>query len=106
MADRTSPISRAASARLKRVKGFILDMDGTLVLGDRRNKGLRALPGALELVAHLQTNGIPFVMFTNGTVRPPQDYVGELKHAGFSVTADQIMTPASVAAEYLSAKGF
>jgi len=81
-------------------------MDGTLVLGDRRNKGLCALPGALDLIAYLQTSEIPFVMFTNGTVRPPQDYVGELKQAGFSVTADQIMTPASVAAEHLSAKGY
>ncbi|HUJ47327.1 MAG TPA: hypothetical protein VLV55_09365, partial [Rhizomicrobium sp.] len=68
MADRKSVIARDIAARLKRAKGFILDMDGTLVLGDRRNKGLRALPGALDLIAYLQTREIPFVMFTNGTV--------------------------------------
>ena len=28
------------STRLARVKGFVLDMDGTLVLGDSRNPGL------------------------------------------------------------------
>ena len=34
----------AATAR-----GFVFDMDGTLVLGDRTNNGLRPLPGALEI---------------------------------------------------------
>ena len=102
--NKSAPAS--ALRRLSRAKGFILDMDGTLVLGDSRNKGLRPLPGALEFVAHLKSRNIPFVLFTNGTVRPPHAYVEELAHAGFEVTAGQIMTPASVAAEYLSAKGY
>lgn len=106
MPDSRRTGARAVARRLSRAKGFILDMDGTLVLGDRRNKGLRPLPGALEFVAHLQSRKIPFVLFTNGTVRPPEAYVGELAHAGFDVPAHQIMTPASVAAEYLSAKGY
>jgi NagD protein len=106
MPDTLPTGARAVVRRLSRTKGFILDMDGTLVLGDSRNKGLRPLPGALEFVAHLTSRNIPFVLFTNGTVRPPEAYVDELAHAGFDVTASQIMTPASVAAEYLSAKGY
>ena len=35
------------------MRGFVLDMDGTLVLGDRNNKGLRPLPGAQQLFAAL-----------------------------------------------------
>ncbi len=94
------------AARLSRAKGFILDMDGTLVLGDRRNKGLKALPGAPQFLAHLRAHNLPFVLFTNGTVRHPRDYVDELKHAGIDVEAARIMTPSTVAAEYLSAKGY
>ncbi|MEI9885887.1 MAG: HAD family hydrolase [Rhizomicrobium sp.] len=94
------------AARLSRAKGFVLDMDGTLVLGDRRNKGLRALPGAVAFVEHLKARDIPFVLFTNGTVRPPEAYVDELKHAGIDVAAERIMTPATVAARYFSAKGY
>ena len=94
------------AARLSRAKGFVLDMDGTLVLGDKRNKGLRALPGAVDFIAHLKARGTPFVLFTNGTVRPPAAYVAELKHAGIEVEAKRIMTPATVAAEYFLAKKF
>jgi 4-nitrophenyl phosphatase len=94
------------AALLKRAQGFVLDMDGTLVLGDSRNKGLRPLPGAVEFVEHLKARAIPFVLFTNGTVRPPQAYVHELKDAGFDVTAHQIMTPATVAADYLKVQGY
>ena len=93
------------AARLSRAKGFVLDMDGTLVLGDKRNKGLNALPGAVDFVEHLKARGTPFQLFTNGTVRPPRAYVEELKHAGIDVPAERIMTPATVAAQYFTAKG-
>lgn len=103
---RMAELSGALRKRIGRVKGFVLDMDGTLVLGDKRNKGLTALPGAVEFIAHLRKLGIPFVAFTNGTVRPPRDYVGELAHAGLLLSENEIMTPASVAADYMSRKGF
>ena len=44
--------------RLRRLRGFVLDMDGTLVLGDRNNQGLHALPGAVELVQALDERGL------------------------------------------------
>jgi NagD protein len=97
---------KRVAARLSRSKGFILDMDGTLVLGDKRNKRLKALPGAAAFLSHLRKKKVPFVLFTNGTVRPPRDYVDELAHAGLNVEAERIMTPASVAADYLSAKKY
>ncbi len=39
----------ATTQRLRMVRGFVFDMDGTLVLGDRHNRGLVPLPGALEI---------------------------------------------------------
>ena len=97
--------SRSAIARLKRARGFILDMDGTLVLGDRNNTGIRALPGAAEFVAYLKGKGIPCVSFTNGTVRPPRDIAPKLAGAGITLSAEAILTPSSVAADYFSRKG-
>jgi NagD protein len=91
---------------LGRVKGFVLDMDGTLVLGDSRNRGLRALPGAVPFIAHLRSQRIPFVAFTNGTVRPPGAYVHELREAGLELDESEIMTPASVAGDFLSRRAF
>jgi NagD protein len=95
----------SVKTRLGRVKGFVLDMDGTLVLGDSRNRGLRALPGAVEFIAHLRARRLPFVAFTNGTVRPPAAYTHELGEAGIQLDESEIMTPASVAADYLSRRG-
>jgi NagD protein len=96
--------ARSAIARLKRCKGFVLDMDGTLVLGDRNNHGIRALPGAAEFVAHLRDLNVPCVSFTNGTVRPPRDIAPKLAAAGIQLDPAQILTPSSVAADYFTRK--
>ena len=96
--------ARAAIARLKRAKGFVLDMDGTLVLGDRNNHSIRALSGAAAFVAHLRATGVPHVSFTNGTVRPPRDIAPKLADAGIDIAAEAILTPASVAADYFVRK--
>ena len=106
MAERSNGYAKTALARLKRVQGFVLDMDGTLVLVDSNNAGLRALPGAVDFVQHLQKHHIPYVSFTNGTVRPPQGYVHKLADVGISIQPEAVLTPTSVAAEYLAQKGF
>jgi NagD protein len=75
-------------------------MDGTLVLGDRRNKGLTALPGAVELLEHLREHGVPFRLLTNGTAHTPQEYVSTLRELRFPLLEDSVLTPSSVAADY------
>lgn len=99
------PVVNADGAiqRLRRAKGFVLDLDGTLVLGDARNHGIRALPHALEFVAHLRTRKIPLVALTNGTIRTPHDIAEQLKAAGFNLVTTEILTPATVAAAYFTA---
>ncbi len=37
-------------ARLRTARAFLFDLDGTLVLGDRNNRSIRPLPGAVELL--------------------------------------------------------
>ena len=92
--------------RLARTRGFVFDMDGTLVLGDKNNKGLRALPGAAQTLSELQRRRVPYVILTNGTVRTPREYAVMLRAAGLPVRADVVMTPASVAGEALARAGY
>jgi NagD protein len=85
---------------LQSARAFMFDMDGTLVLGDKHNRGLRPLPGALELLQRLEQSDIPYAIMTNGTARTPEDYAPHLREAGFNVHPEQILTPSSVAADY------
>jgi NagD protein len=93
-------------ARLESARGFVFDMDGTLVLGDKRNSGLRVLPGAARMLDEMRRRHVPFVILTNGTVRTPAQYVVKLRNAGLAVRAENVMTPASVAADFLSGAGY
>jgi NagD protein len=90
--------------RIAAAKGFILDMDGTIALGDRTSGGHVALPGAIELIARIKRNGIPIRIFTNGTAKPPADYAASLRRAGFDVADEEMMTPSTSAAAWLAAR--
>jgi NagD protein len=96
----------AALDRLRRVRGFVLDMDGTLVLGDRNNQGLNPLPGAQDFVRTLVDLDLPFCILTNGTTRTPEQYADTLRRAGFPVPADRMLTPTSAAVELFVARGY
>jgi len=95
----------AALDRLRRVRGFVLDMDGTLVLGDRNNRGIRPLPGAVDFVRLLVERDLQFCVFTNGTVKTPKQCADALQQAGFPVTDDSVLTPATSAIEILRRRG-
>jgi NagD protein len=91
--------------RLRAVRGFVLDMDGTLVLGDRNNRGIRALPGAVEFLQLLVERDTSFCVFTNGTVKTPAQCADALQQAGFPVPDDAVLTPATSAAEIFRRRG-
>ena len=99
-------VSDDARARLRNARGFIFDMDGTLVLGDRVNHGLRPLPGAISMLEWVRTRGLPYVVFTNGTNRTPADFARVLRDAGLDVPDDRMMTPASSAVVMFANRGF
>jgi len=92
-------------ARLSAVRGFVFDLDGTLVLGDRQGHGLRPLPGAVEIISWAAARGRPFVVFTNGTTRTPDRLAGIMREIGFGVPDEAMMTPASSAVRVLGREG-
>lgn len=98
-------MSADAIARLRAARGFVFDLDGTLVLGDRRGSGLAPLPGAAELVGWVAARGLPFAVFTNGTTKTPGRLASELRAIGFDVPDTAVLTPASSAAEMLTRRG-
>lgn len=97
-----SPREAQVAARMRAARGYVFDLDGSLVLGDKRNNELHALPGAAELLDFLDRRAIPWLVMTNGTVRTPAGISRELEKAGLRVDASRIMTPATVAAGYFA----
>ena len=93
-------------ARLRAARGFVFDMDGTLALGDRVNHGLTPLPGAIEMLQWLQERELPYVVFTNGTNRTPQQFAKVLRDAGLDVSDARMMTPASSAVVIFRRRGY
>ena len=94
--------------RLAGVRGFVFDMDGTLVLGDRASRGqhgLRPLPGAVEITRWAADRGLPFVVFTNGTMRSPAQYARTMRDLGFPLPDEAMMTPASSAVRVFAGAG-
>lgn len=92
-------------ARLHDAAGFVFDMDGTIALGDSASGGHMPLPYAVELLDALKARGTPYVVFTNGSAKPPAAYAASLRKAGFPVTDEQMLTPSSSTAAWLTRRG-
>ncbi|HEY7890379.1 MAG TPA: HAD hydrolase-like protein [Steroidobacteraceae bacterium] len=88
-----------------RIEGLMFDVDGTLLLSDRTLGGYEVLPGAREVLTALHARGFPFVLLTNGSKYPPADQAAKLRKSGLPVADMQMITPSSVAAEYMSQHG-
>lgn len=89
----------------RRIRGYMFDLDGTLVLGDRAGKSYDLLPGAAQVLQHLRDAGIPWVVLTNGSAHPPAAQAARLRAAGLPVEDAQMHTPSSVTAGVLRRRG-
>ena len=86
-------------------RAVLLDVDGCLLLSDRPGGvGGYLLPGAAALVERLRETGRPYLLFTNASSRTPRDYATTWRALGLPVDEAQVVTPAVVAAGYLSAR--
>lgn len=82
--------------KLKKVKCFLLDMDGTVYLGGK------VIDGAIEAVERM--NAFSRAMFlTNNSSASRADYVAKLNKLGFFVTEDDVFTSGNATIEYLKA---
>ncbi len=88
-----------------RIKGYMFDLDGTLVLGDRSGKSYDVLPGAIEVLSRLRERGIPCVVLTNGSGQVPVVQAAKLRGFGLPIEDHQMLTPSSVTAGVFTRAG-
>jgi HAD superfamily hydrolase (TIGR01458 family) len=76
-------------------QAVIFDIGGVLLDGNT------PMPGAVEALAKLRQADIPFLLLTNTTRRSHADLLTAMHGAGLDVSAQQLLTPARAAAEWL-----
>jgi len=72
--------------KLKDIRCFLMDMDGTIFLGDR------LLPGAQEWLDLLERHSIAYFFLTNNSSRSRLEYADKLNRLGLDVSQEQIFT--------------
>jgi len=90
---------------LRPIKGFMFDLDGTLILSDRSLGGYKLLPGAVEVLTTLRSRDIPYVVLTNGSAYPAVEQAPRLRALGLPIDESQMLTPSSVAADLMPRRG-
>lgn len=80
---------------LQKIRLFVLDLDGTVYLGDR------LLEGAADFIASAKEKGRRILFFTNNTSRSPLEYVERLTRMGIPVARADILTAGDVTLHYL-----
>ncbi len=89
-----------AELGLDAVRGFVFDVDGTLV---HRGPDGRAQPqpGALEVLERVRASGRPLVLFTNGSHVRSEAFAQGLRDDGLPIADDEMLTPTDSAISYL-----
>jgi len=77
-------------------KGFLIDMDGVIY------RSSELIPGAVEFIARLQREDIPFMFLTNNSQRTRRDVATKLERMGIPVTEKHIFTCAMATARFLA----
>jgi phosphoglycolate/pyridoxal phosphate phosphatase family enzyme len=74
---------------------YVFDLDGVLYRGES------VVEGAAEALARLRAQGSALFFLTNNSSQPRRTYVDKLIHLGMPADVDEVVTSASVTAEYL-----
>ncbi|WP_026494581.1 HAD-IIA family hydrolase [Butyrivibrio sp. WCD3002] len=77
---------------------FLLDMDGTLYLGDE------VFDGAIDFIHTLKNTGKKYIYLTNNSSRAGTDYVDRLRRLGFPCEPENVYTSGMATARYLKEK--
>jgi HAD superfamily hydrolase (TIGR01458 family) len=76
-------------------KGFILDLEGTLISSGK------PLPGAVEFIEFLNKNGCKYSIITNTVSKTIEDWESILNVIGFSINKEKIIYPINALNEYI-----
>lgn len=85
--------------QLDKIKLFLMDMDGTVYLGNNK------IDGAFEALETLRNMGKKICFLTNNSSRSNSTYVNKLANVyGFKATKDEVYTSAQATCEFLKNK--
>jgi HAD superfamily hydrolase (TIGR01450 family) len=72
--------------RLLACRLYLLDMDGTLYLGDE------VFDGAVDFIRTLEKTGRSYIYLTNNSSRAGEDYIARLRRLGFPCERENVFT--------------
>ena len=81
--------------QIKNIDLFVMDMDGTIYLGDN------VIDGAREFCNRIIESGRKMIYFTNNASKAPEDYVNKLCRLGFPCERKNVVTSGDVTTAYL-----
>ncbi|MFB0610815.1 HAD-IIA family hydrolase [Aurantiacibacter poecillastricola] len=84
----------------------MFDLDGTLILSNRKLGSYEAIPGAAEALGHLDDLGVPWIALTNGSAYASRVQAPRLRDIGLPVPDEKLFTPNSVAAKVIADGGY
>lgn len=83
---------------MRRYRGYILDLDGTIYLGER------AIPGAPETVRCLREAGSRVTFITNKPLQPRERYAAKLTRLGIPADPADVLTSGHALGRWLAAE--
>ena len=84
---------------MKGLRGFLIDLDGVLYVGDR------PVDGAREAIEYLVQNNYRFRFVSNTTRTCRKTIAGRLSSMGFAIPAETIFTPPLAAVAFMNRAG-
>lgn len=82
--------------RIKEIKLFLLDMDGTIYLDDE------LFPGSLDFIYLLREKDIKYIFLTNNSSKSQLDYLNKLMRIGIPADINNIFTSGNAMGLYLN----
>ena len=82
-----------------RIRGFLIDLDGTVVEANR------LIPGVPGTLAWLREKGLPYRFVTNTTSKPRQAIIEKLHGVGLDITPEELFSAPIVGRDFLLSQG-
>ncbi|WP_010647337.1 TIGR01457 family HAD-type hydrolase [Oceanobacillus massiliensis] len=83
---------------MKKYKGYLIDLDGTMY------RGTESIEGAAEFVDELSGKGIPYLFVTNNSSKTQEDVSNKLNSMGIAASPDQVVTTSLATANYIRSR--
>lgn len=85
-------------AVLRRIRHFLLDLDGTIYLGKT------IIPGAAEFIRFLRDTGRPYLFYTNNSSKSAREYAEKLTAMGIPAEPENVLSSGEATVRYLIAE--